>query len=111
MLHWIIYDISNDRKRTTVSEKCKNYGLQRVQKSAFLGNVSKNKLDMLAIELKDVLKDDGKEKEKKTSEKVYKNDDAIFIFPSCKSCFSEKHIEGKFDEDAIRKKDFYFLSG
>lgn len=114
MFHWIIYDISNDRKRLRISEKCKDYGLKRVQKSAFVGNVSKNKLDMLAIELKDVMKENEEKNSKgnnknDTNKKSKNNEDAVFIFPSCKTCFSEKRIEGRFDEEAIRKKDFFFI--
>ena len=116
MLHWIIYDISDNRKRLRVSEKCKNYGLQRVQKSSFLGNVSKNKIDMLAMELKDVIKEDAEKDSKAKHDEVKeknnpdkKSGDAVFIFPSCKSCFSEKRIEGRFDEEAIKKKDFFLI--
>ncbi|MBI5347118.1 MAG: CRISPR-associated endonuclease Cas2 [Candidatus Aenigmarchaeota archaeon] len=115
MLYWIIYDISDNKKRLKISEKCKNYGLYRVQKSAFLGNVSRNKLDMLAIELKDVLKqkknNDETEKIKESNEAEKKEGDAVFIFPTCKTCFSEKRIEGKFDEELIKKKDFWIISG
>ena len=106
MIHWIIYDISDNRKRLRISEKCKNYGLQRVQKSAFLGNVSKNKLDMLAIELRDVMKETSTENNTESG-----SDDAVFIFPTCKTCFSEKRIEGKFDEEIVKKKDFWLISG
>ena len=37
MIYWVIYDISNDRTRSRVASKCKNYGLDRIQKSAFIG--------------------------------------------------------------------------
>lgn len=110
MLHWVIYDISDNRKRLRISEKCKNYGLQRVQKSAFLGNVSKNRLDMLAIELRDVMKETSTENNTENRTDANENADAVFIFPTCKTCFSDKRIEGKFDEEIIKKKDFWLIS-
>ncbi|MDW8074098.1 MAG: CRISPR-associated endonuclease Cas2 [Nitrososphaerota archaeon] len=33
----VIYDITDDRVRCEVAETCKNFGLSRIQKSAFLG--------------------------------------------------------------------------
>jgi CRISPR-associated protein Cas2 len=36
----VIYDISSDRVRTKVADLCLDYGLVRVQFSAFLGNLS-----------------------------------------------------------------------
>ena len=37
MLVWVIYDIVKDKTRTLIARACKQYGLYRVQKSAFLG--------------------------------------------------------------------------
>ena len=42
MLVWVIYDISENRIRSRVAKLCKNYGLFRVQKSAFLGDLNRN---------------------------------------------------------------------
>ena len=33
----VIYDITDDNLRNRVSEVCKDFGLMRIQKSAFLG--------------------------------------------------------------------------
>ncbi|MBI2546943.1 MAG: CRISPR-associated endonuclease Cas2 [Candidatus Aenigmarchaeota archaeon] len=96
MLHWVVYDITNNGKRTKVSKICKNYGLKRVQKSAFLGDVTRNRIEMLSIEVKEVLKD---------------SNDCVFIFPSCDSCFGSKIIEGILKEDSVRKKDFLIIGG
>lgn len=38
----LIYDISDDRRRTKVAEACLDYGLDRVQYSAFYGHLSRN---------------------------------------------------------------------
>ncbi len=47
---WVIYDISENRYRSRVAKICKNYGLFRVQKSAFLGDLNRNESDSLALE-------------------------------------------------------------
>jgi CRISPR-associated protein Cas2 len=40
MFTLVIYDISEDDLRSKVANICKEYGLVRVQKSAFLGQIS-----------------------------------------------------------------------
>ena len=75
MFYWIIYDISNNSKRTKVATKCKNYGLIRVQKSAFVGDLTKNKIEMLGLEIKDLNLDET---------------DCIYMLPSCNNCFKRK---------------------
>lgn len=39
----IIYDIEDDKIRLKVSEACLDYGLTRIQYSAFLSRLNKNK--------------------------------------------------------------------
>lgn len=39
----LIYDISDDRLRAKVANVCLDYGLQRIQYSAFLGEMSQNR--------------------------------------------------------------------
>jgi CRISPR-associated protein Cas2 len=38
----LIYDISDDQIRTKVADTCLDYGLDRIQYSAFYGNISRN---------------------------------------------------------------------
>lgn len=91
MLYWVIYDISSNAKRLAVSERCKDFGLLRVQKSAFLGTLSKNRAEMLAIKIKGI---------------IGEGDDAAFIIPSCESCFAGKIVLGKLDEESVRAREF-----
>ncbi|CCQ94188.1 CRISPR-associated endoribonuclease Cas2 [[Clostridium] ultunense Esp] len=53
----LIYDISEDRIRTKVASICKDYGLVRVQYSAFFGDLNRNHLEELQKKLKRLLKD------------------------------------------------------
>ena len=54
----VIYDIENDKIRLKISEKCLDYGLTRIQYSAFLGTLNKNKREELFLRLCEVLGDD-----------------------------------------------------
>ena len=47
----LIYDIEDDRLRTRVSEICLNYGLHRIQYSAFFGKLNRNRRQELALQL------------------------------------------------------------
>lgn len=38
----LVYDIAHDGTRTRISETCRDYGLERIQFSAFLGDLSRN---------------------------------------------------------------------
>jgi CRISPR-associated protein Cas2 len=37
----VVYDISDDRARAKVADFCQDYGLSRIQYSAFLGDISR----------------------------------------------------------------------
>lgn len=51
----LIYDIPNDRIRTKIADKCLDYGLDRVQFSAFSGNISRNLQEELFLQVTDLL--------------------------------------------------------
>jgi CRISPR-associated protein Cas2 len=51
----VIYDVPDDRARTRISEACLDYGLERVQYSAFLGRLTRNKREELFLRLKGIL--------------------------------------------------------
>lgn len=99
MLFWVIYDISDNRLRARVAEKCKDYGLERLQKSAFFGDLSRNSAEMLAVEIEKILSD-----ERNTEE------DCVFLLPMCSSCIGKKITIGRgFDEEEFRDKFYTFF--
>lgn len=51
----LIYDIPDDRKRAKIADTCLDYGLDRVQYSAFSGNLSRNYQQELFLRLKRIL--------------------------------------------------------
>lgn len=51
----LIYDIPDDKVRHKVSERCKDYGLDRIQYSAFAGDLDRNRREELLMRLKNTL--------------------------------------------------------
>jgi CRISPR-associated protein Cas2 len=47
----LIYDIEDDRIRTRASDICLDYGLERIQYSAFFGKLNRNRRQELALRL------------------------------------------------------------
>ena len=89
MLVWVIYDISNDRVRGRVAKICKGYGLYRVQKSAFLGDLNKSESESIALEFEELIEEM----------------DSVFVFPMCDDCFKKIRLIGEgFDKDLISDK-------
>jgi CRISPR-associated protein Cas2 len=87
MLAWVIYDITDDRIRKRVSDACKNYGLYRVQKSVFLGDLNSNQRDSLAIECEDQIDVDL---------------DSVYIFPMDEKSFQKVKLIGQaFDKELV----------
>ena len=55
----VIYDIENDRIRLRISETCLDYGLARIQFSAFQGTLNRNKREELFLKLSSILDDNA----------------------------------------------------
>jgi CRISPR-associated protein Cas2 len=47
----VMYDVENDRIRTRLANACLDYGLERVQFSAFLGKINRNRRQELALRI------------------------------------------------------------
>jgi CRISPR-associated protein Cas2 len=52
---YVLYDIPDDAVRTKVADVCKDYGLERIQFSAFCGSLTRNKREELFLRLGEVL--------------------------------------------------------
>jgi CRISPR-associated protein Cas2 len=53
----VIYDIPDDRARMRIAEACLDYGLERVQYSAFSGKLTRNKREELFLRLTTILEE------------------------------------------------------
>jgi len=51
----LVYDISDDGKRGKVADACLDYGLDRIQYSAFLGDLAPTHQEELMLKIKRVL--------------------------------------------------------
>lgn len=47
----VIYDIPDDKIRTKIADFCLDYGLDRIQYSAFIGDLSNNHQEELMLKL------------------------------------------------------------
>lgn len=84
---WIIYDITSNKSRSAIAQACKNKGLFRVQKSAFLGSLNRNQID----ELKMICED-----------RINADVDSVYIFPMCREDFRKVRLLGQaFDKDIV----------
>lgn len=96
MRYVAIYDITDDNLRALVAETLKDYGLQRIQYSAFIGSLRRDKLNSLIVDLKKLIKD------------LVEN---VQIFPVCNTCFKGRREIGKpkkYKLDEEKAKVAYF---
>jgi CRISPR-associated protein Cas2 len=77
MINIVTYDVPDDRLRTKIAARLFGYGLRRLQKSVFIGEMSRNKAEMLALELEDMVGGELAD---------------IRIFPVCEKCFENQII-------------------
>jgi CRISPR-associated protein Cas2 len=87
MLTWVVYDITDDRTRTKVARRCLNFGLYRVQKSVFLGEVPPNRVVEILLFSQELLDPQT---------------DAVFVFPMCREDFDKVRVVGQsFDRELV----------
>ena len=90
MLVWVIYDISKDKPRKRLADKAIEQGLERVQKSVFLGNIDKNLIDELVIY---------------AEEQINLDSDSVYVFPMCQEDFKKIELIGEaFDKAMVNNK-------
>ena len=51
----LVYDITNDKARTKIADACLDYGLDRIQYSAFCGRLSRNLQQELMYRIEDLI--------------------------------------------------------
>ena len=87
----LIYDIENDRLRTRASDICLDYGLERIQFSAFFGKLNRNRRQELALKLRSEI---GKESAR------------IRIIPVCEADLKDAWVfdQYRLDADELKAK-------
>ena len=87
MLTWVVYDISKDRTRERVARRCLDFGLYRVQKSVFLGDLAPNRVEEILLFSRELLDPEA---------------DSVYIFPMCREDFGRVRIVGQgFDRQLV----------
>ena len=87
MLVWLIYDISKDKIRNKIVKMAQEYGLYRVQKSVFLGEINKNRLDEVVLQREKLIDTDS---------------DSVHIFPLCANDLKSAILQGQaFDKELV----------
>jgi CRISPR-associated protein Cas2 len=87
MLTWVLYDISDDRRRGRAARACLQIGLYRVQESVFLGQLADNERDELVVRLEGVIDPER---------------DSIYAFPMCRPDFAKVVLLGQaFDQRLV----------
>ncbi|HLP45295.1 MAG TPA: CRISPR-associated endonuclease Cas2 [Candidatus Kapabacteria bacterium] len=91
---WVIYDIasskSGPKRRRKIIKEIEQFGLYRVQKSVFLGDIEKNRLEELILF---------------SQELIEPEEDSVYIFPMCKEDFDAVTVIGKgFNQEFVTGK-------
>jgi CRISPR-associated protein Cas2 len=89
----IIYDIPNDRLRNKVADICLDYGLDRIQFSAFLGQLSRNHQEELMLKVEMRMED---------------NPGNIQLIPICAKDWAERmsyEVEAEEEEEEEEKEE------
>jgi CRISPR-associated protein Cas2 len=81
----LIYDIENDRLRTRIADVCLNYGLERIQFSAFFGKLNRNRRQELALKVQNELGDES---------------GRVRIIPVCEQDLKDMWVMDQFRRDA-----------
>jgi len=71
----VVYDIPDDRLRNKVADICLDYGLERIQYSAFAGSLAPSHMDELLAKIK-----------KRAGSKAAD----VQIFPICTTCWNKR---------------------
>ncbi len=87
MVTWLIYDISCDLIRGRVAKRCLQQGLHRVQNSVFLGVLTPNAREELALEFEEWLNLET---------------DRLYLSPVSEDDFEKLRVLGKdFDRELV----------
>src|SRR5437667_3590233 len=85
----LIYDIEDDRLRARIADGCLDYGLERIQFSAFFGKLNRNRRQELALRVQNEL---GGENGR------------VRIIPVCEQDFKDMWVLDQYRRDADELK-------
>lgn len=86
----VLYDVEDDRIRLRLADLCLNYGLERIQFSAFLGKINRNRRQELSLRIQDLI---GTESAR------------VRVIPITEDAFKEMWILDQYRLDADKLKE------
>jgi CRISPR-associated protein Cas2 len=81
----VIYDVTDNGLRVRAAELLKDFGLERVQYSAYAGDLSQNRRQMLEIRVEKLFASDPRRRES----------DRVYVLPMCDGCFGSARFLGE----------------
>jgi CRISPR-associated protein Cas2 len=91
----VIYDIGDDGLRVRTAELLKDFGLERVQYSAFAGDLTRNRREMMEIRVSGLLDADVRRRPT----------DRVYVLPMCDACFGGARFLGEQAHFPDRRRD------
>lgn len=96
MIWWVSYDISNARRLRNVAKLCQRAGLQRIQKSVYMGELSQTQVILLRERLLQWIRADA---------------DRVLIFPLSEWCVHSAVSVGENSgiAELVERKEIIFV--
>ncbi|MHA1249860.1 MAG: CRISPR-associated endonuclease Cas2 [Candidatus Helarchaeota archaeon] len=90
----VIYDITDDRRRSKLAKHLQRYGLKRIQYSGFLGDLNPNDRLVLIREIKAYVKDES---------------DSIYVLPLCSRCIGTSAVVSVIEIDLKKSQTVEYV--
>jgi len=84
VLVYVFYDIQEDSVRNKAARACKDYGLERIQFSGFVGYLTRNRREEMGVKIRDIISG---------------NNGKVLIQPVCEKDFREFREYMHFEEE------------
>jgi CRISPR-associated protein Cas2 len=91
--YFIFYDIKDDKTRTKVGEKCKDFGFSHIQFSGYCGTLPQNMRETFIKELQNIVMD---------------KEAVLLIQPICARCSRESITISTKESKKLQKPKIYF---
>lgn len=80
----LVYDIPSDKKRSKIADACLDYGLDRIQYSAFSGKLVKTHQEELMFRIQNILGNEAGN---------------VQLYPVCRDDWAKRQIIDQTDDD------------
>lgn len=92
-MYWLLYDISEQKKRSKLVQLCKDNGLTRMQKSCFFGTIKSSSVKKFEQDI----------------EKLIDSCDCVYLIPISQFSFNQTKIWGSSQQDLEVEENCCFI--